>query len=264
MEQIHNKSIVLHHPRDLKPFARCTGNVLVVAPHPDDDVIGAGGTMALLAQAGKQVFSVYVTDGSSFPGSDSRGTDEQIIALRQREALAALKVVKAKGGIFLKGSSKKLKNNSSKAVEHALKDVLRVFMPESIYLPAPFEAHPTHRTVTQITLRVLRSMRDYFPALWGYTVWGGIFSTRGFKIIDISAVAGLKRKAIRMHQSQIAYKAYDAGILGRNRYEAVFSETHKPARHSYVECFLDMQELVTNKRLSLSTFTKKMLENLYQ
>jgi LmbE family N-acetylglucosaminyl deacetylase len=264
MEQIHNKSIVLHHPHGLKSFARCPGNVLIVAPHPDDDVIGAGGTMALLAQAGKQVFSLYVTDGSSFPASASRGTTEQIIALRQREALAALKAVKAKGGIFLKGSSQKLKNNGSKAVEHALKDVLRFFMPESIYLPAPFEAHPTHRTVTQITLRVLRNMRDYFPALWGYTVWGGIFSTRGIKIVDISAVAGLKRKAIRMHKSQIAYKAYDAGILGRNRYEAVFSETHKPARHSYVEGFLDMQELVTNRRLSLSTFTKKMLENLYQ
>jgi len=160
MEQIHNKSIVLHHPRDLKPFARCTGNVLVVAPHPDDDVIGAGGTMALLAQAGKQVFSVYVTDGSSFSGTASWGTTEQIIALRKRESLAALKVVKAKGGVFLKGSSKKLKNNSSKAVEHALKDVLRFFMPESIYLPAPFETHSTHRAVLQITLRALRSMRN--------------------------------------------------------------------------------------------------------
>jgi len=77
-------------------------------------------------------------------------------------------------------------------------------------------------------------------------------------------VAGLKRKAIRMHRCQIAYKAYDAGILGRNRYEAVFSETHKPARHSYVECFLDMQELITNKRLSLNTFAKKVLGRLYQ
>jgi len=256
MEQIHNKSIVLHHPLDLKPFAQRPGNVLVVAPHPDDDVIGAGGTMALLAQAGKQVFSVYVTDGSSFPGSALRGTTEQRVALRQREALAALKVVKAKGGIFLKGSSR--------AVEHALRDVLRFFMPESICVPVPFDTHPTHHAVLQITLRALRSMRNYFPELWGYAVWGGIFSTRGFKIVDISAVVELKRKAIRMHKSQIAYKAYDAGILGRNRYEAVFSETHKPARHSYVEGFLDMQELVTNRRLSLSTFTKKILGHLYQ
>ena len=84
MEQIDNKSTVLNHPRDLKPFAQRPGNVLVVAPHPDDDVIGAGGTMALLAQAGKQVYSLYVTDGSSFPGADSRGTTEQIIALRER------------------------------------------------------------------------------------------------------------------------------------------------------------------------------------
>ena len=264
MEQIHNKSIVLHHPRDLKPFAQRPGNVLVVAPHPDDDVIGAGGTMALLAQAGKQVFSVYVTDGSSFPGSALRGTTEQVIALRQKEAIAALKAVKAKGGIFLKGSSTKIKNNSSRAVEHALRDVLRFFMPESICVPVPFDTHPTHHAVLQITLRVLRSMRNYFPELWGYAVWGGIFSTRGFKIVDISAVVELKRKAIRMHKSQIAYKAYDAGILGRNRYEAVFSETHKPARHSYVEGFLDMQELVTNRRLSLSTFTKKILGHLYQ
>ena len=69
-------------------------------------------------------------------------------------------------------------------------------------------------------------MREpYFPELWGYTVWGGIFSTRGFKMVDIApAVAGLKKKAIRMHRCQIACKSYDAGILGRNRYEAVFSE----------------------------------------
>ena len=107
MEHSHNKSIVFHHPLDLKPFARCPGNVLVVAPHPDDDVIGAGGTMALLAQAGKQVFSLYVTDGSSFPQSVSRGTNEQIIALRQKESLAALKAVKAKGGIFLKRAAAK-------------------------------------------------------------------------------------------------------------------------------------------------------------
>ena len=77
-------------------------------------------------------------------------------------------------------------------------------------------------------------------------------------------MAGLKVKAIRMHQSQIAFKAYDEGMLGRNRYEAIFSDTHKAAQHSHVECFLDMQELVTNKRLSLSTFSKKILGNLYQ
>ena len=127
MDHSHNKSIVLHHPLDLKPFARCPGNVLVVAPHPDDDVIGAGGSMALLAQSGKQVFSLYVTDGSRFPRSALWGTNEQIIALRQKESIAALKAVKAKGGIFLKGSRKKLKNRSSRAVEQAIRDVLGFF-----------------------------------------------------------------------------------------------------------------------------------------
>jgi LmbE family N-acetylglucosaminyl deacetylase len=263
MEQLLNKSIALHYPSDLKPFARCPGNVLIVAPHPDDDVIGAGGAMALLAQAGKKVFSLYVTDGRGFPGAASQGTTKKIIALRQKEALAALKIVQAKGGVFLRGSSTKLIYNS-RAAEQAVREVLEFFLPESIYIPAPFDDHPTHRAVLHIMVRALRSMKDYFPALWGYTVWGGICSTSGFAIIDISAVAALKRKAIRMHRSQITYKAYDDGILARNRYEAVFSETHKPALHSYVECFLDMQQLIANKRLSLGTFINKILRKLYQ
>lgn len=255
------KAIDKYYPLDLKPFARLPGNVLVIAPHPDDDIIGAGGTMALLAQAGKQVFSLYVSDGTNFPGAVLWGTKDEIKVCRQQEALAALKIIHARGGIFLKGNSKKLKDARSGALEYALREVIGFFLPESLYVPAPFEAHPTHGAVLHITLKALRSIKDYIPQLWGYTVWGGILCGARFKRVDISAVATLKARAIRAHKSQIAYKAYDAGMLGRNRYEAVFSEPHMPASGEYVERFLDMQELVANKRLSIGTFTKRLLKS---
>jgi LmbE family N-acetylglucosaminyl deacetylase len=257
----HAKTIDKHYPLDLKPYAHRPGNVLVIAPHPDDDVIGAGGTMALLAQAGKQVFSLYMSDGSNFPGASEWGTHGAIKARRQKEALAALETIQAQGGIFLKGNSRKLKGTGSGSIECALREVICFLLPESIYAPAPFELHPTHDAVLHITLRALRSIRDYIPQFWGYTVWGGIFLTTGFKIVDISSVAGLKARAIRAHKSQIAYNAYDEGILGRNRYEAVFSEPHMPAPYEYVERFLDMQELVANKKLSLASFTKRLLKS---
>lgn len=46
-------------------------DVVVVAAHPDDEVLGAGGTMAILAAAGARLRLIAVTDGEgSHPGAD--------------------------------------------------------------------------------------------------------------------------------------------------------------------------------------------------
>ena len=39
------------------------GRTLVIAPHPDDEVLGAGGTMAKLSESGQEVFVAIVTTG---------------------------------------------------------------------------------------------------------------------------------------------------------------------------------------------------------
>ncbi|HLF67869.1 MAG TPA: PIG-L deacetylase family protein [Gaiellaceae bacterium] len=59
--------------------------VLVVAAHPDDEVLGMGGTVALHADRGDDVRILVVTDGSStqYPG------DEETRARKEQEALRA-------------------------------------------------------------------------------------------------------------------------------------------------------------------------------
>lgn len=48
------------------------GRAVVVAPHPDDEVLGVGGTMALLASLGWRIELIAATDGeASHPGSDA-------------------------------------------------------------------------------------------------------------------------------------------------------------------------------------------------
>ena len=59
--------------------------VLVFAAHPDDDVLGMGGTIALHAAQGDEVRIVCVTDGSSTQYPD----DAEIRARKEGEALAA-------------------------------------------------------------------------------------------------------------------------------------------------------------------------------
>lgn len=67
--------------------------VVVVAPHPDDEVLGVGGLMALLEAAGSIVSLVAVTDGAaSHPGSPTL-TPADLAVRRARERTSALQVL---------------------------------------------------------------------------------------------------------------------------------------------------------------------------
>lgn len=64
----------------------------VVAAHPDDEVLGVGGTMAVLAAAGARLRLIAVTDGeASHPGSDPAA----VAATRIAESAAALRLLGA-------------------------------------------------------------------------------------------------------------------------------------------------------------------------
>jgi LmbE family N-acetylglucosaminyl deacetylase len=68
----------------------------IVAPHPDDEVLGIGGLMASLAAKGMQVRVVSVTDGAaSHPGS-RRWTPQRLATARSRELQAALQDLDAR------------------------------------------------------------------------------------------------------------------------------------------------------------------------
>jgi LmbE family N-acetylglucosaminyl deacetylase len=68
---------------------RRPGTVVVVAPHPDDEVLGVGGTLRLLHDRGWDVRIVAVTDGeASHPGSDVYAATE-LARIRARESSVA-------------------------------------------------------------------------------------------------------------------------------------------------------------------------------
>ncbi len=81
--------------RQLPPVdPRTWPSVVVVAAHPDDEVLGAGGTMAILAAAGARVRLVAVTDGE---GSHPDADPAAIARIRAAETAAALGLLCASG-----------------------------------------------------------------------------------------------------------------------------------------------------------------------
>lgn len=119
--------------------------VLVVGPHPDDQELGMGGTISLLASQGHDVLLLDVTDGEPTPYGDR--------ATRQQEAERAAAILSPVEGPAVRRLLLDLPNRMVEhtlEARHRLAGVMRAHQAEIVFVPHPEDAHPDHRAVTRI------------------------------------------------------------------------------------------------------------------
>jgi LmbE family N-acetylglucosaminyl deacetylase len=233
-------------------------NVAVIAPHPDDDAIGVGGSLLRHRAAGENVFAIYVTDGAGTPTSGGR-TREEIVQTRQDEAMRGLGEMDGQAGIFLNYPSKAVRSERVADVVHDLGAIFDLLRPRVIYVTAPYERHSTHVACTLRTVEAIRAVEGFTPELKGYAVWGYLYGDENLEYVDITAHVDAKRRAIRCHESEVAGHAYDDGIIGFHRYAAVFQEAHGLQEMAYAELLLDMSRLVREPDLSVGDFARQQV-----
>lgn len=243
-------------------------NIVIIAPHPDDDAIGLGGTIKLLTEKGEKIFVIYVTTGSGTPAAGRRGA-ETITKQRQEEAAGAMRTLDITGGFFLHWESKEIVETKIDDVVQDIFTVLILLQPKLIYVPSPFETHLTHLAATQRTLEAMRRMPQAEVKLRGYSVWNEIFAANEeLETIDISEVVDAKKRAIRAHESEIKFKPYDTAAIGKNHFEAIFNDPHKDSKSQYSETFLIMDEIAARPELELDIYTRnlalKKLHDMYE
>jgi hypothetical protein len=111
--------------------------------------------------------------------------------------------------------------------------------------------------VTRLALVALRSSTAPKPFLFGYSLWGGFFGEKKRLVRDISPFIRKKVEAVLAHSTQIAYKNYQQGILGKNNSEAIFWESQEVQKANFVETFLEMTELLSQKGMTLEEFIRR-------
>lgn len=254
------KFFAVQEGKSLDDFHGRMDNLVVISPHPDDDVLGAGGVMIEAAEKGRGVFSVTLTDGRSSPRQGPPISDEDLVVRRQKESLAALKITGAAGGFYFLKRSPDLEGEGGSGVAGDLRDLFESLRPSEVFLPAPYERHRTHIRCTRLTVEALRSSAGPRPSLLGYSLWGNFFGGKKRVVRDITPFIRKKVEAVLAHTTQIAYKNYQQGILGKNNSEAVFWESQEVQKATFVETFLDMTELLEHKHLSLEDFIRQDVE----
>lgn len=128
------------------------GSVLVVAPHPDDETLGCGGTVIQLIRNGARVHVVFVTDGSA---SHAHLMDRSALRrIRRDEALAAAGIlgVADEDVLFLDYQDGALAAHQDAAVADVL-EAIRRCRPDEVFVPYRHDAHPDH----EITNTIVRS-----------------------------------------------------------------------------------------------------------
>src|SRR5947208_10863391 len=112
--------------------------LLILAPHPDDEVIGCGGLLALHLREGRQVRVVIVTDGA----------EAGDITVREDESKLGLLLFGDVVPEFLHFRDRHLSEESD-ALANRLREILTDFKPDLIAVPSPVEIHPDHAALSK-------------------------------------------------------------------------------------------------------------------
>lgn len=198
----------------LAEFARVPGGrVVVLAPHPDDEIIGAGGALGLHAQRGDRVTVVHVTDGA---GGDRDGKERGRIAeVRKAEARAAGRELGLTEFHALDFPDGALRPDG--AFLSGFTGLLETLRPDVLYVPSPWEHHPDHRATYWLAAHALlqSGMR---PRVVLYEVNE---PQPASYLLDVTAQLPKKRAALNAFASQRAYLDVTDKTLTANRARTV-------------------------------------------
>lgn len=197
-------------------------HILIVNAHPDDMEIGMGGTVAKLTESQAMITSVVITNGGR--ASNPFGWTEQHMAdVRRAEALRAARVLGVSEIVFCDQPDVD-QEIDTRAVKQKLVELLARLGPAEVYtLDEERDRHPAHRLAGTLARESVLESGIVPPAgLWAYEVWGPLTAWDRIEYID--ATVAKKMLAIAEHKSQVATIPYGEGVLGLNRWRAVFAD----------------------------------------
>jgi LmbE family N-acetylglucosaminyl deacetylase len=193
------------------------GRVLVFAPHPDDEVAGPGGVLAMHAAQRDAVRVVVATDGAN-GDPERRFAAAGYTARRRAESRAGLRHVGVDDVQFWGFPDSQVLSEVDRGnVARLATEALAAFTPDVVYLPWEFDGHSDHRELHLAVTRALAS-RAFAGLALGYEVWNAMLPD---VIVDTTAVFAQKRAAMLAHETQVTYTQYDHSLGGLSAYRSL-------------------------------------------
>ncbi len=187
--------------------------VLVVAAHPDDEVLGCGGTIAKHSRAGDSVHVVILGEGvtSRDPGRDRGRRASELEDLRKR-LLRANRVLGTKSTTLLDLPDNRLDTLPRLEVIKKVEALIGKIGPELVYTHHSSDVNVDHRRIHEAVVTACRPQpgvrvkRLLFFEVASSTEWqppgsGAPFTPNWF--VDVSSTLSLKLKALAAYKPEM-------------------------------------------------------------
>jgi LmbE family N-acetylglucosaminyl deacetylase len=195
---------------------------MVLAPHPDDESLGCGGTIALYSN------NVHFTVVALSHGEAVNIPEDNRGELRRKECEDAIRILGAHALVCLDLPDGKFSEHGD-SIRSQLSGLFADHKPQIVFVPAPVDIHPDHR---ETALSCIEASRG-FPGL--RLAFYEIYNPVRFNVlVDIGPVIEKKKQALmRYHYSMLKKEeTFVASNLGLNRSRSLFT-----LRDSYYEAF---------------------------
>ena len=205
--------------------------ILVICAHSDDQVFGAGGTIAKYAKEGYDVKTIILSYGEV----GNFWMQEHItIQTRVKESEHADKVIKGKGVKFFDLVEGKFASDAKKkGIIKQLVEILRMEQPSKIFTHSTDDPLKDHRDTVKLVLKAVKQS-EVDADIYSFNVWN-VFNIKKEiprLIVDISETFPLKLKALKCFESQkharfllswsVYAKAFFHGIQNNRKWVEVF------------------------------------------
>jgi len=181
--------------------------VLVIAPHPDDEVLGCGGTMIKHVDAGDEVYVCIATKGMAPIAT------EQSVLISRHEAELCHKSIGVKETLFLDFPAVMIEKENRYEVNKKILDLIMTVNPDDVYIPHWGDMQRDHQIIAEAAMVALRPKynnnvkRIYSYETLSETGWNAPSVQNEFipnVFVDISKYLERKIKSLKFYKSQLA------------------------------------------------------------
>jgi LmbE family N-acetylglucosaminyl deacetylase len=176
-------------------------SVLVIAPHPDDEVLGVGGTLARHVAEGDEVHALILCEATSIRYPDAA---DDFLA---KEGRTAARVLGLASWTLVGLPDQRLDSKSLIEVAAPIEKMVRKLQPEIVYLPWRGDINRDHVLTSEAALVATRCKEQCIQQVFAYetpseTEWGIPYSFSPNYFVDISRHLETKLEAMRCYASQ--------------------------------------------------------------
>lgn len=175
-------------------------NILVICAHNDDQIIGAGGTLAKYSKLGKKVNTLIFSFGEN---SHPHLKPSVIIKTRVAESRKSDRIMGGSGVYYLGLKEGKFLSNKTQ-IKQKIKEMIRKRRPSKVFTHSMDDPHPDHRAVFKIISELAGEIKTHCD-IYSFGVWNPIrLRKRNLPklIVDITDTFDKKIKAFHIHKSQ--------------------------------------------------------------